>query len=171
MGTSTLPYARAGGSVAGRCRTCHPAISRNDGRSRLPHRMPSRSRSRPPEGLPPFERLVERYGPALLRFCRLRTGPDRAEDCLQETLLAALRAYGEVRDAGAVRAWLFAIATRKTVDSHRGPLEQLLGLANVAVTTASAAGPLKIHGLDRDVADRLVEEFTNRTDTAIGDAT
>jgi membrane protein YdbS with pleckstrin-like domain len=63
------------------------------------------------------------------------------------------------------------ISRIQTVDSHRGPLEQLLRLANVTVTTASAAGPLKIHGLDVEVADRLVEELTNRTDTAIGDAT
>jgi membrane protein YdbS with pleckstrin-like domain len=59
----------------------------------------------------------------------------------------------------------------QTVDSHRGPLEQLLRLANVTITTASAAGPLKIHGLDRHTADGLVEELTNRTDLAVGDAT
>jgi membrane protein YdbS with pleckstrin-like domain len=63
------------------------------------------------------------------------------------------------------------ISRIQTVDSHRGPLEQVLRLANVTITTASAAGPLKIHGLDRDVADRLVEELTNRTDIAVGDAT
>lgn len=63
------------------------------------------------------------------------------------------------------------ISRIQTVDSHRGPLEQLLRLANVTVTTASAAGPLKIHGLDVNDADRLVEELTNRTDTATGDAT
>ena len=63
------------------------------------------------------------------------------------------------------------ISRIQTVDSHRGPLEQLLRLANVTVTTASAAGPLRIHALDVDVADRLVEELTNRTDTDVGDAT
>ena len=34
------------------------------------------------------------------------------------------------------------ISRIQTVDSERGPLEQLFGLANVTVTTASAAGPL-----------------------------
>ena len=34
-------------------------------------------------------------------------------------MLAALRAYDEVRDAAAVRSWLFAIAARKAVDAHR----------------------------------------------------
>ncbi len=38
----------------------------------------------------------------------------------------------------------------QTVDTQRGPIEQLFKLSNVTVTTASAAGPLKIHGLDRD---------------------
>jgi uncharacterized protein len=63
------------------------------------------------------------------------------------------------------------ISRIQTVDSHRGPLEQLLRLANVTVTTASAAGPLKIHGLDLVTAERLVDELTSRTDTQSGDAT
>ena len=78
-------------------------------------RSPRRAKRR----LPPFERLVELHGPALLRFCAARVGPDRADDCFQETMLAALRAYAEVREEGAVRGWLFSIAARKAVDSHR----------------------------------------------------
>lgn len=59
----------------------------------------------------------------------------------------------------------------QTVDSERGPLEQVFGLANVTVTTASAAGPLRVHGLDREVAERLVEDLTARTQASRGDAT
>jgi uncharacterized protein len=59
----------------------------------------------------------------------------------------------------------------QTVDTERGPFEQLFGLANVTVTTASAAGPLKIHGLARDVAAGLVDELTVRTRAAGGDGT
>jgi membrane protein YdbS with pleckstrin-like domain len=59
----------------------------------------------------------------------------------------------------------------QTVDSERGPFEQLFGLANVTVTTASAAGPLKIHGLDRATAQRLVDELTRGTQAEPGDAT
>lgn len=59
----------------------------------------------------------------------------------------------------------------QTVDSERGPLEQLFKLANVTVTTASAAGPLKIHGLDRDTAQRLVDELTEGTSAERSDAT
>lgn len=59
----------------------------------------------------------------------------------------------------------------QTVDTERGPFEQLFGLANVTVTTASAAGPLKIHGLDRSVAERLVDELTSHAAAVRGDAT
>jgi len=93
-------------------------------------------RSRPEgHGLPPFEQIVERYGPAVLRFCAARAGPADAEDCFQETMLAALRAYAEVRDANAVRSWLFSIAARKAIDQHRArarspqPVEALEPLA------------------------------------------
>jgi membrane protein YdbS with pleckstrin-like domain len=50
-------------------------------------------------------------------------------------------------------------------------LEQLFKLANVTVTTASAAGPLRIHGLDRATADALVAELTEITSQSEGDAT
>lgn len=90
------------------------------------------------QGLPPFERVVELYGPAVLRFCAVQAGPNRADDCFQETMLAALRAYCEVRDPGAIRSWLFSIAARKAIDSHRArarapePVEDLEPLAAAA---------------------------------------
>lgn len=59
----------------------------------------------------------------------------------------------------------------QTVDSERGPLEQLFGLANVTVTTASAAGPLKIRGLDRETAQELVDRLTAGANADAGDAT
>ena len=69
--------------------------------------------------LPPFEQVVDVHGPAVLRFCAAQAGHARAEDCFQETMLAALRAYADLRDPGAIRSWLFAIAARKAVDEHR----------------------------------------------------
>ncbi len=59
----------------------------------------------------------------------------------------------------------------QTVDTARGPLEQLFGLTNITVTTASAAGPLKIEGLDHQTAQRLVDELTSTTQANPGDAT
>ena len=59
----------------------------------------------------------------------------------------------------------------QTVDTQRGPIEQIFGLSNVTVTTASAAGPLKIHGLDRQTADQLVATLAYRTQSSPDDAT
>ncbi len=63
------------------------------------------------------------------------------------------------------------ISRIQTVDTERGVIEQLFSLANVTVTTASAAGPLRIHGLDRPTADRLAHELTRSTQAGTGDAT
>jgi uncharacterized protein len=63
------------------------------------------------------------------------------------------------------------IARVQTVDTERGPLEQLFGLANVTVTTASAAGPVKIHGLDRADAESLAADLTARAQDGAGDGT
>jgi membrane protein YdbS with pleckstrin-like domain len=63
------------------------------------------------------------------------------------------------------------ISRIQTVDVHRGPFERLFRLANVTVTTASAAGPIHIHALDLDVAQRLVDDLTTITQASEGDAT
>ncbi|WP_231642241.1 PH domain-containing protein [Nocardia sp. NRRL S-836] len=68
--------------------------------------------------------------------------------------------------------WRVAPVSRiQTVDTKRGPFQQLLGLATVTVTTASAAGPVEIEGLDHETARRLVEELTTTTQATPGDAT
>jgi membrane protein YdbS with pleckstrin-like domain len=63
------------------------------------------------------------------------------------------------------------IARVQTVDTQRGPFEQVFGLANVTVTTASARGPLKIHALDRSTAEHAVAWLTERAHASGGDAT
>ena len=82
---------------------------------------------------PPFERVVALYGPGLLRYCRAQAGAERAEDCFQETMLAALRAYGDVRDVGALRSWLYSIAARKVIDSHRAGVRAPQPVADAAM--------------------------------------
>ncbi|WP_340537470.1 PH domain-containing protein [Nocardioides sp. GXZ039] len=59
----------------------------------------------------------------------------------------------------------------QTVDYSEGAIERLFRLASVTVTTASAAGPLEISGLDRDVARGLVDDLTLQADAVEGDAT
>lgn len=68
--------------------------------------------------------------------------------------------------------WRVAPLSRvQTVDTQRGPLEQAFKLATVTVTTASAAGALKIAGLDHQVAEDLVEHLTRVAQANQGDAT
>ncbi|WP_460813867.1 PH domain-containing protein [Nocardioides korecus] len=59
----------------------------------------------------------------------------------------------------------------QTVDLEQGVVERVCRLASVTVTTASAAGPLRIQGVDLPVARRLVEDLTRRAGAEPGDAT
>ncbi|WP_214371347.1 PH domain-containing protein [Pseudonocardia sp. H11422] len=71
-----------------------------------------------------------------------------------------------------VREWRIAPISRvQTVDTEHGPLQQLLKLATVTVTTASARGPVKIRGLDADDAAELARTLTETTQAVPGDAT
>lgn len=87
----------------------------------------------------PFEYIVETHGPAVLRFLTGRVGPERAEDCFQETMLAALRSYDEVREPKAVKSWLFTIATRKSIDAYRSAARRPSAGASVEETPDRSA--------------------------------
>lgn len=63
------------------------------------------------------------------------------------------------------------ISRVQTVDTYRGPLDRLFGLANVTVTTASSAGAVRIVALDADVADRVVAQLTDVAAIGEQDAT
>jgi membrane protein YdbS with pleckstrin-like domain len=63
------------------------------------------------------------------------------------------------------------ISRVQTVDTYRGPLDRLFGLATVTVTTASSAGAVRISALDVDVADHLVAQLTSIAAIGTEDAT
>jgi membrane protein YdbS with pleckstrin-like domain len=63
------------------------------------------------------------------------------------------------------------ISRVQTVDTYRGPLDRLFGLANVTVTTASSAGAVRIVALDSEVADRIAAQLTDITALGAEDAT
>ncbi|MGB6053027.1 MAG: PH domain-containing protein [Rhodococcus sp. (in: high G+C Gram-positive bacteria)] len=63
------------------------------------------------------------------------------------------------------------ISRVQTVDTERGPIDRLLGLSTVTLTTASSAGAVKITALDKDVADRTVAQLTDIAGRTLGDAT
>jgi RNA polymerase sigma factor (sigma-70 family) len=70
------------------------------------------------QALPPFQVFLDEHLEPVRAFLRGMVGPHDAEDCLQETFIAALRAYPRAH-AGNLRSWVFTIAQRKAIDHHR----------------------------------------------------
>jgi len=81
--------------------------------------MPSRRVSAPVD-LPPFQQLLDLHGRDVHRFLTATVGRVDADDCYQETWVAALRAYPKLRDASNLRSWIFTVAHRKAIDHIRG---------------------------------------------------
>jgi RNA polymerase sigma factor (sigma-70 family) len=69
--------------------------------------------------LPPFQTVIDQHQDEVYRLALSAVGPVDADDCFQETLLAALRAYPTLRDTSNLRGWLLTIAHRKAIDHHR----------------------------------------------------
>jgi RNA polymerase sigma factor (sigma-70 family) len=71
------------------------------------------------EGLPPFQRFLDAHREDVWRFLISLVGPVEAEDCFQETFMAALRAYPQLRSDSNLRGWVLTIAHRKALDAQR----------------------------------------------------
>jgi len=69
--------------------------------------------------LPPFQVLIDEHAAGVMAVLRGAVGRADAEDCFQETFLAALRAYPTLSDDRNLRGWLLTIAHRKAIDHHR----------------------------------------------------
>jgi DNA-directed RNA polymerase specialized sigma24 family protein len=67
---------------------------------------------------PPFQRFLDAHREDVWRFLVAAVGRDAADDCFQETFMAAMRAYPKTRIENP-RAWVLTIAHRKTLDHHR----------------------------------------------------
>jgi RNA polymerase sigma factor (sigma-70 family) len=80
-------------------------------------------------GLPPFQRFLDAQRDTVWRFLVSSVGPDEADDCFQETFVAALRAYPRLRAGSNLRAWVLTIAHRKALDAHRGRARRALPVA------------------------------------------
>jgi RNA polymerase sigma factor (sigma-70 family) len=92
--------------------------------------------------LPPFQLLLDRHGHALRRLLLAAVGPDDAEDCYQETWLAALRAYPELREPANLEAWLAQIARHKAIDClrRRTRSQAVGGAAELELLAGASAG-------------------------------
>ena len=85
---------------------------------------------------PPFQRLLDAHGRDLHRFLSALVGRVDADDCYQETCLAALRAYPRLRDASNLRSWLLTIGHRKAIDHLRRRRRQAIPMAELPETPA-----------------------------------
>ena len=88
--------------------------------------------------LPPFQLALDQHRDSLARFLAATVGPQEAEDCLQETLISALRAYPRLRAGSNVRAWLFTIARNKALDEHRARVRRPVPVAEAEPGSAVA---------------------------------
>ena len=80
--------------------------------------------------LPPFQTLLDEHAADVMGVLRGAVGRAGAEDCFQETFLAALRAYPELGDASNLRGWLLTIAQRKAIDYHRANGRKAIPMAD-----------------------------------------
>jgi RNA polymerase sigma factor (sigma-70 family) len=92
--------------------------------------------------LPPFQILLDEHAADVMAVLRGAVGRADAEDCFQETFLAALRGYPKLRDASNLRGWLFTIAHRKAVDHHRANGRRPLPVAEVPGSAVDAPDSL-----------------------------
>jgi RNA polymerase sigma factor (sigma-70 family) len=88
--------------------------------------------------LPPFQALLDEHRVDVYRFCVATAGRAEADDCFQETWIAALRAYPKLRRAENLRAWLFRIAHNKAIDLHRSRGRRPVPVASVPERGAAA---------------------------------
>jgi RNA polymerase sigma factor (sigma-70 family) len=89
--------------------------------------------------LPPFQRFLDGHRDVVWRFLISSVGHSEAEDCFQETFIAALRAYPRLRADSNLRAWVLTIAHRKALDAHRGRSRRAVPVADPAAVDGRSA--------------------------------
>src|SRR2546423_9012469 len=91
-------------------------------------------------GLPPFQRLLEDMAGDVHRFLVATAGPNDADDCFQETFMAAMRASPRLRPDSNLRAWVLTIAHRKALDAHRARARGAVPVADPASLDGHSSG-------------------------------
>jgi RNA polymerase sigma factor (sigma-70 family) len=99
--------------------------------------------------LPPFQAVLDDHSEDVFRFLVALVGRQDADDCFQETLMSAIRAYPRLGPDANVRAWLFTIARRKAVDEHRARGRRAIPVEEVP-ERAAAAHAAQANGLGID---------------------
>lgn len=91
--------------------------------------------------MPPFQTLLDRYAADVMGLLRGAVGRGDADDAFQETFIAALRAYPDLKDDRNLRGWLLTIAHRKAIDQHRARGRRPLPVAEVEEMVEASAAP------------------------------
>jgi len=99
-----------------------------------------------------------------LGFLVATVGPQDAEDCFQETFLAALRAYPRLKHGDNLRAWLLTIAHRKAIDHHRARARRPGPVAEVP--EKAAAAHISLNGVEPGLW-RVVAELPPKQRSAL----
>ncbi len=89
--------------------------------------------------LPPFQALLDAHGRDVHRFLVATVGQSDADDCYQETWLAAMRAYPRLRHADNLRSWILTVAHRKAIDHARARARRAIPVADVPEQPAPPA--------------------------------
>ena len=91
--------------------------------------------------LPPFQSVIDLHGRDVWRYLAAVAGVVDAPDCYQETLVSAMRAYPRLEHDSNLRGWLFRIAHRKALDSHRARSRRAVPVGDVPERPAPPAAP------------------------------
>jgi RNA polymerase sigma factor (sigma-70 family) len=86
--------------------------------------------------LPPFQTLLDAQGVDVYRFLVATVGRADADDCYQETWLAALRYYPRLQESSNLRGWILTVAHRKALDHFRAGKRRAIPVAEPAETPA-----------------------------------
>jgi len=90
---------------------------------------------------PPFQRFLDAHREDVWRFLVASVGRDAADDCFQETFLAALRAYPRVTRGERLDRWILRIASRKAIDHHRAGSRRAVPTADPPERATPAIDP------------------------------
>ena len=100
---------------------------------------------------PPFETVVTRHGPTVLRVVRAVVGHADADDAWSDTFLAAMKAYPDLPADANVEAWLVTIAHRKAIDIVRAVSRRATPVAD----TPEAASPDRVDEPHADLTEAV----------------
>jgi RNA polymerase sigma factor (sigma-70 family) len=94
----------------------------------------------------PFQRFLDAHRDDVWRFLVASVGRDAADDCFQETFLAAMRAYPSMRPENP-RAWVLTIAHRKALDHFRARKRRAVPVGDLPEVPAPEAPELGDDGV------------------------